>query len=66
MFPAFLLWPLGGALLLSLVKLFKRFWDKLDDSTKELIIEEFIKHFEEILRAYYRWWKQKGDKSDDE
>ena len=44
--------------------LFKKMWDKLDESTKKLIIEKFIEFFEEILRDYYKWWKQQKEEED--
>jgi hypothetical protein len=55
-------WLLGGGLLGLLLQRFFKIWNKLDDSTKKLIIEAVIKAFEEILRAFYKWWKQRGDK----
>lgn len=55
-------WLLGGGLLGLLVQWLFKIWDRLDDSTKKLIIDKVVEAFEEILRAFYRWWKQKGGK----
>jgi hypothetical protein len=55
-------WLLGGGLLGLLLQRFFKVWDKLDDRTKKLIIDAVIKAFEEILRAFYKWWKQRGGK----
>jgi chaperonin GroEL (HSP60 family) len=58
----FLYWLLGGSLFgLVLQRIFK-LWNTLDDKTKKLIIEAVIKAFEEILRAFYRWWKSREGK----
>lgn len=51
-------WISGGLLIFYWLS---KFWEKLDDSTKKSIVEAAIKTFEEILRAFYRWWKQKKD-----
>lgn len=53
-------WLLGGGLLGFLFQWVFKVWDKLDNPTKKLIIEAVIKAFEEILRAFYKWWKQRG------
>jgi len=58
----FFSWLLGKGLLGLLPQWFFKTWNKLDDSTKKLIIEAVIKAFEEILRDFYKWWKQRGDK----
>lgn len=55
------LWLIGGAVVGPLFGLFFKVWNKLDDQTKKLIIETVVNAFEEILRAYYNWWKQKGE-----
>ena len=60
-------WLLGGGIFgLLLQWLFEEWflksWKKLDDKTKKLIIEAIVKAFEEILRAFYKWWKQRGNK----
>jgi hypothetical protein len=55
----FLYWLLGVSLFgLTFRRLFK-FWNKLDDKTKKIIIEAVVKAFEEILRAFYKWWKSR-------
>lgn len=58
----FLYWLLGGSLFGLVLQWFLKFWNTLDDDTKKLIIEAVIKAFEEILRAFYRWWKSREDK----
>jgi hypothetical protein len=58
----FLYWLLGGSLFGLVLQWFFKFWNTLDNDTKKLIIEAVIKAFEEILRAFYRWWKSREDK----
>ncbi|MBD2076964.1 hypothetical protein H6F86_24375 [Phormidium sp. FACHB-592] len=55
-------WWLGGGLLGLLRQWFFKVWDKIDDPTKKLIIESVVKAFQEILRAFYKWWQQRGGK----
>jgi hypothetical protein len=40
-----------------LVQRFLRLWNRLDEKTKRQIIEAVIKAFEQLLRAFYRSWK---------
>jgi len=46
----------GGLIALLLRKFFK-FWSTLDEPTKKIIIEAVVTAFKDILRAFYRWWK---------
>ncbi len=41
---------------------FFKLWNSLDDKTKKQIIEAIVKTFEEILRAFYKWWKSREGK----
>ncbi|MEO0539127.1 MAG: hypothetical protein AAF215_35395 [Cyanobacteria bacterium P01_A01_bin.123] len=49
-------------LLLSVVSWFRKLWDRLDEKTKRKIIDTVVKAFEELLRAFYREWKDKQEK----
>lgn len=53
-------WLLGGGLFGLLLQWVLKVWKKLDEPTKKLIIEAVVNAFEEILRAFYKWWKQRG------
>lgn len=46
----------------EVIKWFWQLWDRLDEKTKRQIIEAIIKAFEELLRAFYRQWKNKKKK----
>ena len=41
----------------GLVPWFLGLWNRLDEKTKRRIIEAVVKAFEELLRAFYRSWK---------
>jgi hypothetical protein len=43
--------------LLELFKWFWGLWNRLDEKTKRAIIEEVVKSFEKLFRAFYKWWK---------
>jgi hypothetical protein len=58
MFP--LPWLLASGLFGLLFLSFLKAWKKLDKSTKKLIIEATIKVIEEMLRNFYKWWKQRS------
>ncbi len=38
---------------------FRKLWERLDEKTKRAIIEEVVKSFEELLRSFYKWWKNR-------
>jgi len=38
---------------------FLKLWNRLDDQTKGKIIEEVVKSFEKLLRAFYGSWKNR-------
>jgi hypothetical protein len=48
--------------LLGLVPWLSKLWNRLDNKTKELIIEIAVQAFEEILRGFYKWWKSRGSR----
>ena len=58
----FFYWLLGGSVFGLIFRWLFKFWSSLDDETKKLIIEAVVKAFEEILRAFYKWWKSREDK----
>jgi hypothetical protein len=43
---------------------FFRLWNRLDDKTKGKIIEEVVKSFEKLLRAFYGSWKNRHTKGE--
>lgn len=47
---------------IELLKWFRGIWNRLDDNTKREIIEAVMTAFEDLLRAFYRWWsvRRKG------
>jgi len=55
----------GGRMIFNwifeVVKWFWQLWDRLDEKTKRQIIEAIIKAFGELLRAFYRQWKNRKD-----
>ena len=51
-------WLLGSGLFRVLIQWLFNIWNKLDEPTKKLIVEAVTKAFEDILRAFYRWWKE--------
>jgi hypothetical protein len=48
----------------ELFKWFLRLWNRLDDKTKGKIIEEVVKSFETLLRAFYRSRKNRHTKGE--
>lgn len=47
--------------LLGVISWFRKLWDRLDEKTKRKTIDTVIKAFEELLRAFYREWKDKRE-----
>lgn len=43
---------------------FFKLWNSLDDKTKKEIIEAIVKAFEQTIRAFYKWWKSRGNESE--
>jgi hypothetical protein len=52
---------LGGGLIGLLFQWFFKIWNRLDNSTKMLIIEAVISTFEKLFRAFYAWYKQQEE-----
>jgi hypothetical protein len=43
---------------------FSKLWNSLDDRTKKEIIEAIVKAFEEVTRAFYKWWKSRENENE--
>ena len=54
-------WLLGGGLIGLLFQWFFKIWNRLDNSTKMLIIEAVISTFEKLFRAFYAWYKHQEE-----
>jgi len=49
-------------LVFELFKWFRQLWDRLDEKTKRQIIEVIIESFKDLIRAFYKQWKNKNKK----
>jgi hypothetical protein len=52
-------WLWGLASVWRLASWLVQLWDRLDEKTKRQIIEAIVQAFEELLRSYYKEWKNR-------